>query len=107
MMGMKRWIGGLVTAATAGVLLAGGTAFADTSIPPPASTSTSSSTSSTAPVPHKGEGVCTKRIPALLARIDTLTAKINGDVNTRGSTAWLTAQPTRPAPPGTARARTC
>ncbi len=106
-MGMKRWIGGLVTAATAGVLLAGGTAFADTSIPPPASTSTSSSTSSTAPVPHKGEGVCTKRIPALLARIDTLTAKINGDVNTRGSPAWLTAQPTRPAPPGTARARTC
>jgi hypothetical protein len=36
--------------------------------------------------------VCTQRIPAVLARIDRVTARINGDADTRGSTAWLEAK---------------
>ncbi len=105
-MGRNRWIGGLVaSAATVGVLLAGGgTALADASDPP-----APPSTSSSAPVPQegppKGQAVCTKRIPALLSRIDRLTTRINGDANTRGSTAWLTAKATKARAAGnTARA---
>ena len=36
--------------------------------------------------------VCTQRIPAALDRIDRLTDRINGDADTRGSTAWLKAK---------------
>jgi hypothetical protein len=70
-----RWMG--AAAVTAGLLLAGsGTAFAD------ASPTTDHSTSA----------VCAHRLPAALARIDKVTARINGDAGTRGSTAWLTAK---------------
>lgn len=101
----NRWISGLVaTVATVGVLLAGsGAAVADTSSPPvpPDPPSTSSS----APPSPKGQAVCAKRIPALLSRIDRLTTRINGDANTRGSTAWLTARATKARAAGnTARA---
>ena len=75
-----RWMGGLAaSAATVGLLLAGGgTAFAD-----------SDSGSST---PNSETAVCTQRIPAVLARIDKVTARINGDAGTRGSTEWLQAK---------------
>ncbi len=102
MMRGNRWIGGLVaTTATVGALLAGsGIAVADASDPPAAP-----STSSSAPAPPKGQAVCTKRIPALLSRIDRLTTRINGDANTHGSTAWLTAKATKARAAGnTARA---
>jgi len=71
-----RWMGGLATsAATVGLLLAGsGTALADPG------------------TPNSGSVVCTQRIPAVLARIDKVTARINGDADTRGSTAWLEAK---------------
>jgi hypothetical protein len=69
---------GLVVAvATATVLLAGtGTALADTRT-----------------TGSRSEGpVCTKRIPAVLDRIDRLTERIGADAGTRGSTAWLQAK---------------
>ena len=70
-----RWIVG--SAAAAGLLLAGsGTAFADSD---PGDS-------------HSGSAVCTQRIPAVLARIDRVIARINGDAGTRGSTAWLEAK---------------
>ncbi len=78
----KRWVAGLaVTAVTAGGLALGaGSALADT---PP----------SPAPAPdHASSAVCTQHIPAVLARIDKVTARINGDASTRGSTAWLQAK---------------
>lgn len=73
-----RWIGGLtVTAGVAAALLAGGgTALADAGTPP-------------APV---AKDACTVRIPALLARIDKVTTRINADASTKGSTAWLQAR---------------
>jgi hypothetical protein len=79
-MHLTRWMGGLTaTAVTAGALLAGGgTAVADTGTP--------------APAPAGNDTVCTQRIPALLARIDKVTARINGSASTRGSTAWLQAR---------------
>ena len=72
-----RWAACLaVTAATAGALaLGGGTALADT---PPAD--------------HANSAICTQRIPAVLARIDKLTNRINGDASVKGSTAWLRAK---------------
>ena len=39
--------------------------------------------------------MCTQRIPAILARIDRVTARINADLATRGSTAWLQARQDR------------
>jgi len=74
----RRWVAGLaVTAVTAGgVALGTGAAFADTPAPTPAPD-------------HANSAICTQRIPAALARIDKLTARINGDVSVRGSTAWL------------------
>lgn len=70
-----RWMGAV--AAMAGLLLAGsGTAFAD------GSPTTDPSASA----------VCTQRLPSALARIDRVTARINGDADTRGSTAWLEAK---------------
>ncbi len=74
---LGRWAACLaVTAATAVALaLGGGTALADT---PPAD--------------HANSAICTQRIPAVLARIDKLTNRINGDASVKGSTAWLRAK---------------
>ncbi len=79
----KGWIAGLtVTAVTAGGLALGtGAAFADTPSPTPA------------PTPdHANSAICKVRIPAALARIDKVTARINGDASVKGSTAWLQAK---------------
>ncbi len=78
---MKRWTAGLaVTAGTAGLLLAGaGPALADEDTSAPDVTS----------------AVCDTRIPAVLARIDRMTARINGAGSTVGSTAWLRARADR------------
>jgi hypothetical protein len=75
-----RWIGGTAAAAVAvgALVVGGGTAFADTPAPP-----------TPAPAAGSNEQVCTVRIPKLLTRIDTITARINGSASTRGSTAWL------------------
>jgi hypothetical protein len=80
-MNTTRWAAGLaVTAVTAGGLAFGaGTALADTPSPTPAKD-------------HANSAICTQRIPAILARIDKVTARINGDASVRGSTAWLQAK---------------
>ena len=71
-----------MTAAAGAMALGGGTALADT---PP-----------TNPAPdHANSAICTQRIPAVLARIDKLTARINGDASVKGSTAWLRAKAER------------
>lgn len=82
-MRVNRWVGGLVaTGATAGALVVGGgTAFADA--PPPTTAGATNAKT------------CTDRIPAILARIDKVTTRINGDPSTKGSTAWLEARETR------------
>ena len=67
-----------VMAAVGAMALGGGTALADT---PP-----------TNPPDHANSAICTQRIPAVLARIDKLTTRINGDASTKGSTAWLRAK---------------
>jgi hypothetical protein len=74
---LRRWAAGLaVTAAAAGALvLGGGTALADA---PPSD--------------HANSAICTQRIPAVLARIDKVTNRINGDASVKGSTAWLRAK---------------
>jgi hypothetical protein len=79
----KRWIAGMaVTAVTAGGLALGtGAALADTPSPTPDPTAD-----------HANSAICTKRIPAALARIDKVTARINGDASVKGSTAWLSAK---------------
>lgn len=76
----KRWVAGLaVTAVTAGGLALGaGPALADAPPSSPASTPD-----------HANSKICTVRVPAALARIDKLTARINGDASVKGSTAWL------------------
>lgn len=78
-----RWFAGAAASVvTVGALVVGGgTAFAD-----PGTAATAAAT------PAK---TCTERIPALLARIDKLTARINGDATTKGSTAWLQAKETQ------------
>ena len=42
--------------------------------------------------PEQATFVCTKRIPAILARVDRVTTRIKADASTRGSTAWLQAR---------------
>ena len=64
-----------VVVATGAMALPGGTAFADSPIPD-----------------HANSAICTQRIPAVLARIDKLTARVNGDASVKGSTAWLRAK---------------
>ena len=78
-----RWQGGLaVLTATAGLLLTGvGTAAADSGSDP-----------TTPSTPRSQSALCTHRIPAVLDRIERLTDRINGDAQTRGSTAWLKAK---------------
>lgn len=67
---------GLAVVATVGVMaLGGGTALADTPTPD-----------------HANSAICTQRIPAVLARIDKLTTRINADASVKGSTAWLRAK---------------
>ena len=76
-----------VTAASAALLLAGaGPALADD----PGSTQGPITLS-----PEQATFVCTQRIPAILARVDRVTARINADAATRGSTAWLQARQDR------------
>jgi hypothetical protein len=83
-----RRVGGMAAASVAvlGLLLAGsGTALADG----PGSTATQGPITLS---PEQATFVCTKRIPAILSRIDRVTARINADASTRGSTAWLQAR---------------
>ena len=42
--------------------------------------------------PEQAHFVCTKRIPAILARVDRVSTRIGADASTRGSTAWLQAR---------------
>lgn len=75
---LRRWAAGLTVtaAAAAGALVLGaGPALADT---PPSD--------------HANSAICAQRIPAVLARIDKLTGRINGDASVKGSTAWLRAK---------------
>jgi hypothetical protein len=69
----------VVVVAVGALALGGGTAFADTAPPKPAPD-------------HANSAICTQRIPAVLARIDKLTTRINGDASVKGSTAWLRAK---------------
>ena len=73
----RRWAAGLAatTAAAGALALGAGPALADT---PPAD--------------HANSAICTQRVPAVLARIDKLTHRINGDASVKGSTAWLRAK---------------
>jgi hypothetical protein len=74
------------TAAVLGLLLAGsGTALADG----PGTVTTQGPITLS---PEQATFVCTRRIPAILSRVDRVTARINADAATRGSTAWLTAR---------------
>jgi hypothetical protein len=82
------------SAACAGLLLAGvAPALADD---PGASATQGPITLS----PEQATWVCTQRIPKILARIDRVTTRINADVTTRGSTAWLQARQDRAKPAG-------
>jgi hypothetical protein len=74
------------TAAVLGLLLAGsGTALADG----PGTVATQGAITLS---PEQATFVCTRRIPAILSRVDRVTTRINADAATRGSTAWLTAR---------------
>jgi hypothetical protein len=64
--------------AVATMAVGGGTAFADTA--------------PTSAPDHANSTICTQRIPAVLARIDKVTARVNGDASVKGSTAWLRAK---------------
>ena len=83
-MSRTRWIGGIAASAVAvgALVVGGGTAFADTGTPTPA------------PPVGSNQKICTERIPQVLAKIDKLTARINGDASVKGSTAWLQARET-------------
>jgi YidC/Oxa1 family membrane protein insertase len=77
------------SAASAGLLLAGaGPALAG-------DPGTSATQGPITLSPEQATFLCTQRIPAILARIDRVTARINADVATRGSTAWLQARQDR------------
>jgi hypothetical protein len=83
-----RRVAGLATAmaVTAGLLLTGtGTAVAD-------DPGTAAPQGPITLSPEQATEVCTKRIPAILSRVDRLTTRINADAATRGSTAWLQAR---------------
>jgi hypothetical protein len=74
---VRRWAAGFVvtTAAAGALVLGGGPALADTP-----------------PTDHANSAICAQRIPAVLARIEKLTDRINGDASVKGSTAWLRAK---------------
>ena len=83
-----RRVAGLATASavTLGLLLTGaGTALAD-------DPGTSAAQGPITLSPEQATYVCTKRIPAILSRVDRVTTRINADASTRGSTAWLQAR---------------
>jgi hypothetical protein len=83
-----RRVAGLAAAVavTAGLLLTGtGTAVAD-------DPGTAAPQGPITLSPEQATEVCTKRIPAILSRVDRLTTRINADATTRGSTAWLQAR---------------
>lgn len=83
-----RRVAGLATASavTLGLLLtAAGTALAD-------DPGTSAAQGPITLSPEQATYVCTKRIPAILSRVDRVTTRINADASTRGSTAWLQAR---------------
>jgi hypothetical protein len=42
--------------------------------------------------PEQATALCTRRIPAILARIERVTARIHAGADNRGSTAWLQAR---------------
>ena len=74
------------SAATLGLLLAGtGTALAD-------DPGTAAAQGPITLSPEQATFVCTKRIPAILARVDRVTTRAGADASTRGSTAWLQAR---------------
>ena len=72
---VRRGLAAVVVVAVGALALGGGTALADTTTPD-----------------HANSAICTQRIPAVLARIDKLTARVNGDASVKGSTAWLRAK---------------
>jgi hypothetical protein len=77
---------GAAAAVSLGLLLSGaGTATADE----PGAPATQGSITLT---PEQAVQVCTRRIPATLARIDRVTERIDDDASTPGSTAWLQAR---------------
>jgi hypothetical protein len=87
-----RRIGGRTAAAVGtlglvlGLVLAGsGTALADD----PGAGATQGPITLT---PEQATFVCTQRIPAILSRVDRVTARAGADAATRGSTAWLQAR---------------
>src|SRR5689334_1688526 len=71
---VRRGLAAVAVALTA-MALGGGTALADIATPD-----------------HANSAICTQRIPGVLARIDKLTAGVNGDASVPGSTAWLRAE---------------
>ena len=83
-----RRVAGVATASavTLGLLLTGtGTALADDP----------GTTAAQGPItlsPEQATYVCTKRIPAILSRVDRVTTRVTADASTRGSTAWLQAR---------------
>lgn len=74
----------LLLTATAGLVLAGPAAADDTSPDPDPGPITITLT------PERSARICDQRIPALLARIDRATERINGDADTPGSAAFAT-----------------
>jgi len=78
---IRRWAAALaVTTAAASALLIGGVVGGGTAL------------ADTPPTDHANSAICTQRIPAVLARIDKVTNRINGDASVKGSTAWLRAK---------------
>jgi hypothetical protein len=76
----------ITSAVTLGLLLTGaGTALAD-------DPGTSATQGPITLSPEQATYVCTKRIPAILSRVDRVTTRVNADASTRGSTAWLQAR---------------
>ena len=74
----------VASAVTAGLLLAGAApALADDDGPTQGPITLT---------PEQATFVCTKRVPAILARVDRVTTRIKADASTRGSTAWLQAR---------------
>ncbi|TNC24570.1 hypothetical protein [Amycolatopsis alkalitolerans] len=73
--------GGVLAALAAGV----SAASAETTTPPPSYGQVTLS-------PEESQQLCADLLPRLVDRTTKLTARINGDANTKGSVAWLRAQ---------------
>ncbi|HVW41534.1 MAG TPA: hypothetical protein VHC18_09310 [Amycolatopsis sp.] len=61
-------------------------AYADTTTPPPPSYGPITLS------PQESQHLCADVLPKLIDRRNKLTARINGDANTKGSVAWLKAR---------------